>query len=85
MFFFSTCRLLRKIMATLTEVLDAVTSANTKTDSLIVLVQGLRDQIAQLPTITPEQQVQIDGIFAAVTSEAGKVQAALDANVPPAP
>lgn len=74
----------KQLMATLNDLLTAVEIANTKTDSLITLVDQLRRQVSALPSLTPEQQAQIDVVFAAVVEQADEVQRALDANVPAA-
>lgn len=70
-------------MTTLTDILNVVETSNTRTESLISLVAGLRSQVAAIPNLTLEQQGQIEAVFAAVTAESDRVQAALDANVAP--
>ncbi len=77
-----------KIMATLDEVLTDVTDEGTKLDSLSALIAGLKQQIADAlagTTLPPAVQAKIDAVFAGVEANKAKVQAALDANVPPAP
>lgn len=74
-----------KAMKTLDELVAAVTAANTKTDSLITLVGGLKQQVADLlsgAALPAGLQAKVDAAFDAVTAEAAKVQTALDANVP---
>lgn len=69
-------------MATLTEVVDKVAAETTLVNSLKVFVQGLKDQIAALPNITPEQQAQIDGIFSSVDANSHVIADAMAANTP---
>lgn len=75
-----------KIMATLDEVLATVTEEDTKIDSLITLVQGLKAQLDDVLAgeLTPEQQAKVDAIFDAVTDNPQRIQDAIDANTPPA-
>lgn len=74
-------------MATLDEILTTVTAEDTAIDSLIVLVQGLKAQLDSVlaGNLTPEQQAKVDAIFAAVTDNPDRIQAAIDANTPAAP
>jgi hypothetical protein len=72
-----------KIMASLDETLDKVTEADTADDSIIALLQGLRDQIAT-GGLSAADQAKVDAIFAKATSSVTKINAALAANVPPA-
>ncbi len=77
-----------KMAKTLDEVLAAVTSEDTKIDSLITLVTGLKQQLADAlsgVTLPPATQAKVDALFDNVTAKAAAVQAALDANVPPTP
>lgn len=76
-----------KIMATLDETLAAVTDESTKEDSLIALMQGIKAQLdavlaGQLPA---DVQAKVDAVFAGVTANSTKVQAAIDANTPAQP
>lgn len=76
------------IMATLDAVLADVQDESTKLDSLSTFIAGLKQQIADAlsgVTLPPAVQSQIDAVFAGVESNKAKVQAALDANVTPAP
>lgn len=75
-------------MASLDETLAAVTQEDTKIDSLIALFAGLQAQLADVlsgTVVAPAVQAKIDAIFSQATASAGKVQAAIDANTPPAP
>ena len=74
-----------RIVKTLDEVLAAVAPLGNKIDSLVALVGGLKQQLADAlsGTLTPEQQQKVDAVFDAVAQDAAKVQAALDANAPP--
>jgi hypothetical protein len=79
---------LERIMATLDEVLADVAEEGTKLDSLSTFIAGLKQQIADAlagTTLPPAVQAKVDAVFAGVESNKGKVQAALDANVPPTP
>lgn len=79
---------LEQIMATLDEVLADVTEEGTKLDSLSTFIAGLKQQIADAlagATLPPAVQAKVDAVFAGVETNKGKVQAALDANVPPTP
>jgi len=68
-------------MHTLDEVLSDVAEERTKIDSVIVLVNGLRDQVKNLPGMSVENQAKVDAIFDAVESNKAAVGAALDANI----
>lgn len=75
-------------MSTLDEVLADVTEEGTKLDSLSTFIAGLKQQIADAlsgATLPPAVQAKVDAVFAGVESNKAKVQAALDANVPPTP
>jgi hypothetical protein len=75
-----------EIMATLDETLTVVQGEAAGIDSLIALVDGLKQQIADAlsgVTLPPAVQQKIDDVFSAVTSNAQKVQGALDANGQP--
>lgn len=58
------------------DILDAITAANTRVDSLIALVEGL----AANGTIDP---ATVTAIKAAIAGENAKVEAAIAANTPP--
>jgi Mg/Co/Ni transporter MgtE len=76
-----------KIMATLDETLAAVTAEDTKVDSIIALVDGLKKQLADAlagTTLPPETQAKVDAIFQQATASAGKIDTAITANTPPA-
>lgn len=76
------------IMATLDEVLAKVTEANTKEDSIIALVSGLKQQLADAlagVTLPPAVQAKVDAIFDQASQDVTKIDAALAANVAPAP
>ena len=80
-------RRLRKVMATLDEVLALVTAETTQLDSVIALIDGLKAQLdailaGQLP---PEVQAKVDAVFAAATTNAAKIVDALDTNIVPPP
>ena len=73
---------LEKIMHTLEEVLDAVTRERTKIDSLIALVNGLRQQVKDAlgADLTPSQQMRVDQVFDAATAGVGAIDQALTDN-----
>ena|SRR5436190_730740 len=70
-------------MATLSEVVDKVAEETTLVAGLKVFVQGLKDQIAALPSLTAEQQAQIDGVFTHVSANSASIAEAMAANIPP--
>lgn len=76
-----------KMMATLDEVLQRVAEENTKVDSLLALLAGIKRQLDDAlaapgagTVLSPEQQAKVDAIFAAVSDASAKVQTAIDAN-----
>lgn len=75
-----------RIMATLDQILESVAAESTKLDSVIALVDGLKQQLADAlagTTLPPAVQAKVDAIFAGAESNAGKIADALDENVPP--
>ncbi len=78
--------LLEKIMATLDQVLADVTDESTRLDSMSALISGLKQQVADAlsgTTLPPATQAKVDAIFAAAETNKGKIDAALNTNVPP--
>jgi hypothetical protein len=76
------------IMATLEQILADVTDESTRIDSLVALLNGIEQQLKDLLTgvVIPSQvQAKIDALFDGVEANKAKVQAAIDANTPPAP
>lgn len=79
------------IMATLDQVLADVTDESTRLDSISALIDGLKTQLAAAlagTTLPPATQAKVDAIFAAAEANKGKIDVALNANVPaptPAP
>ena len=73
-------------MATLQEALDRVTASGDRLDSLIEYNKGIKAQLDSVlaGVLTPEQQAQIDAIFAEADENVGKTDRALNVNVPPA-
>jgi hypothetical protein len=72
-------------MASLKETLDLATAESTTIDSVIVLLQGVQAQIQEFLSgqkIAPSVQQGIDDIFNQITGNKGKLDAALQANVP---
>lgn len=71
-------------MATLDDVLAGVADESTKEDSLIALVTNLKTQLDGILAggLTPAAQAKVDALFASVTTNATKVQTAIDANTP---
>lgn len=73
------------LMANLDEVLVLVTAETTKLDSIITLIDGLKQQLADAlsgVTLPPAVQAKVDEIFANATTNAAKISDALDENVP---
>lgn len=71
---------------TIDETLAAATAASTRTDSVIAYAAGLKTQLdAALANVSipPDVQAKINQIFDLDTADAVKVDAALNANVPP--
>ncbi len=76
------------IMATLQEVLDDVTSERTVIDSVLTLITGLQQQLADAlagVNLTPAQQAAVDAVFAKVEENKTALGTALTANTPPTP
>ena len=75
-----------EIMATLDEVLAEISAQTTKLDSVIALIDGLKQQLADLLSgvvVPPAVQAKIDEAFATAKTNAAKIADALDENVPP--
>lgn len=74
------------IMKTLDDVISDITDLSSKEDGLITLTSGIKAQLDAVTqgSLTPEQQAKVDAIFAAVEDRKTTVQAAIDANTPPA-
>jgi hypothetical protein len=73
------------IMADLDAVLVLVSAEDTKLDSVIALIDGLKQQVADAlsgTTLPPAVQAKVDAIFSKATSNAAKISDALDENVP---
>lgn len=74
-------------MATLDEVLELVTAADTKQDSIIALLNGLKQQLADAlsgVTLPPPVQAKIDAIWNQAKANADELDTAIAANTPPA-
>jgi hypothetical protein len=68
------------------ETLDAVTAEDTRVDSVIAYAAGLKAQVAAAlanVTLPADVQTKLNAIFDLSTASAAKVDAALNANVPP--
>jgi len=80
---FNTRREVRKIMATLDEILEVVTATSGTADSIVVLITGLKQQvadlIAQIGTLPPEFQAKVDAIFDAAIANKAKLDTAVNA------
>lgn len=74
-------------MSTLQDVLAAVQAETTLVAGVQTLVQNLESQLQQALSgqLTPEQQAQVDQIFAGVKANAEQLTTALQANVPATP
>ena len=71
-------------MATLDDIVAKVGAETTLVGGLKTFIQGLKDQLATVPNITPIQQAQIDGIMAQVDANSKSIADAMVANTPPA-
>lgn len=73
-------------MATLDDLVAAATAEDTKIDSLIALTAQLKAKVDEIVAgaLTPDQQAKIDAAFAAISDNPDRIQAAIDANTPPA-
>lgn len=73
-------------MATIDDVVAAVSKETTDVDSLLALIGGLKQQLldalAQAGQLTPAQQLAIDGVFDSLSANNQRVADALAANVP---
>jgi hypothetical protein len=72
----------REIMATLDEVLAKVTEESGTIDSLLALVVGLKEQLAEALSgmvLPPVVQEKVDAVFAGVQTNIDKVVAAINA------
>lgn len=70
-------------MASLDETLAKVTEEDTDIDSVIALVTGLKQQLADAlagANLPPDTQAKVDAIFAQASASAGKIVTALGAN-----
>ncbi len=68
---------------TLEDLLQKVTDQETKVDSIITLVGGLKEQLAEAladVSLTPEQQEKVNAIFAQLEENSGKLDEAIAAN-----
>lgn len=74
----------KHVMAKLDDVIADVTAEGTVIDSVLTLIQGLKDQIANLGLST-EDQAKVDAIFAQVEANKGKLASAIPANTPADP
>ena len=75
------------IMATLQEVLDDVRSEKTVIASVLTLIDGLKQQLADALAgeLSAEKQAQVDAIFAAAEENKSALSAAINANTPVPP
>ena len=81
-------RLETTMAATLDQVLSDVTAQTTKLDSIVSLITGLKQQLADAlagTTLPPAVQAKVDAIFATAEANSAKIDTALSANVPPTP
>lgn len=68
-----------RIMATLDETLQAVNDESTQEDSIVVLLQQLREQIVGLTggNLPPDVQAEVDAIFTKLQDNKTKLAAAI--------
>jgi hypothetical protein len=70
------------LMATLDEVVAKIEEETTLVGGLQKFVQGLKDQIGALPSMTPAMQAQIDHVFTSVSANSKSIADAMVANTP---
>jgi hypothetical protein len=72
----------KRIMATLDEVLADVQAEKTVDDSLIALTSSIKDQLDKILAggLTPDQQAKVDAIFAGIEANKKAVADAVVAN-----
>lgn len=76
------------IMVNIDDVLAEVTDEGSRLDSIQTLIDGIKQQLADAlsgATVPPAVQTKIDAVFAGLTANKGKIDKALNSNVPPAP
>jgi hypothetical protein len=84
-------RILRRekiIMATLEEAIAIIKPLKSKVEGLNVLMDNMRQQIADLLAnggVTPALQAKIDEVFTDAKALSDEITVAVDENVPPAP
>lgn len=74
------------IMATLDEVLTEVTEESGRLDSIQALIDGIKQQLADAlagTTLPTAVQAKVDQVFAHLGANRGKIDKALNENVPP--
>lgn len=72
-----------QIMATLQEVLDNVAAETTVIDSVLALITGLQQQLADILSgvnLPPAVQEKVDAVFAAVDANKAKLSTAIVTN-----
>ncbi len=71
-------------MATLDDTLQAVTDEDTRVDSVIALLNGLKTQLDGViaGNLPPNLQAKVDAIFAEATGSSAKIDAAITSNTP---
>jgi hypothetical protein len=75
----------KQIMATIEDLIEATAEQKTVIESLQTFVDGLQDQLNQAVTdLTPQQQAQIDEVFAGIKANTQEAAAAMTANTPQA-
>lgn len=75
----------KRIMATLDETLAKVTEEDTDIDSVLALVTGLKQQLADAlsgASLPPAVQAKVDAVFNQASASANKIVEALAANTP---
>jgi molecular chaperone GrpE (heat shock protein) len=80
-------RKLQIMATTLDDILTQVEAEKTAEESLIKLVQGIRQQLIDIlaGALTPVQQAKVDAVFAKMNDNIKEVSDAIDANQPPTP
>jgi altronate dehydratase len=78
-------RKLEVIMATLDELLDKVTEEATVDESMLELLAGLKQQLADAlsgANLPPAVQAKVDAVFSKASENVTKINEALAANTP---
>lgn len=73
-------------MASMQEIIDLITPLKSKVEGLNVLMDSMRNKIAELlagEIVPPALQAKIDAVFTEAKGVADEIQVAIDENTPP--